>query len=93
VSKLNQLPKLIIGPGDQTTRNIIFQSALDNPRVFKGMLNKLYPKYTQIYKNAFLKQKAYEDSDIETLREKITDKWDKFLKHDFREIISKISWP
>ena len=56
------------------------------------MSKKLYSKWTQIYKNAFLKQKAYEDSDFETLSERIKIKWNEFIEHDFKEIISKISW-
>ncbi len=84
--------KLVIGPGDQTIRKKIFQCALDNSKVFKGMLNKLYPKWTQIYKKELLKQKAYEDSDIETLSKQIKTKWNEFLEHDFKEIVSRISW-
>ena len=60
--EFNNLPnsltlKLIVGPGDQVIRNNLYQSAIDNPSVFKGMSKKLYPKFTQIYKNEFLNQR------------------------------------
>ncbi|NOZ55674.1 MAG: PD-(D/E)XK nuclease family protein [Calditrichaeota bacterium] len=87
---------LVIGPGPDPIRQILHQTALRHPRIFRGVSKRLYPKWTTIYKAAFLRGEDYEESDFEVLTDKIDKAWKKFLTDDLpaiRKIITETGWP
>ncbi|NOZ28513.1 MAG: PD-(D/E)XK nuclease family protein [Chloroflexi bacterium] len=87
---------LVIGPGSDSIRQILHQTALRHSRIFRGVSKRLYPKWTTIYKIQFLRQKDYEESDFEVLTDKVKSGWSKFLANDLpaiRKTISEIEWP
>jgi hypothetical protein len=88
--------KLVLGPGPQPVRQAIYEQAAENPRVFRGMLKRLYTKWTQLYRKQFLVERDYEDADLETLMEKVQNQWSRFLSEDLpaiRHAIMEMEWP
>ena len=51
---------LIVGPGDQEFRDAIYQRAKSDKEVFRGCIDKLYPKWTMIYAHPILRKQDYE---------------------------------
>ncbi|GIU70428.1 MAG: hypothetical protein KatS3mg002_1664 [Candidatus Woesearchaeota archaeon] len=82
--------KLIIGPGEPEARKKIFEAVQQNKKVFKGALNKLYDKFSQIYRYDIIKRKEYEDLTDSEIFAKIDEHWAKFIKEDLIRIIEII---
>lgn len=83
--------KLVLGPGDSVAREKVFQIVQQNKKVFKGALNKLYDKWSQIYKYDFIKRKEYEDIADSEIYSKIEEHWKKFIDNDFIKITDLIT--
>ena len=78
--------KLYVGPGDQQFRRLAWETAKANKTSFPGCSAKLYDKWTQVLVMRFLSKKDYEQMSVEQLEEKISDKWDKFIREDYKKI-------
>jgi len=83
--------KLVIGPGDSVARKKVFEMVQQNKKVFRGGLNKLYDKWSQIYKYDFIKKKEYEDITDSEIFAKIEEHWAKFVIEDLNKITELIS--
>lgn len=81
---------LLIGPGDSTIRQRIYDIANRNPNLFRKAARKLTPQWFTIYSERFLSPSDYEDANNETLKPKIEKKWKSFLSGDFRRILKYI---
>lgn len=81
---------LIIGPGDMEVRQRLYDMHKRQKDLFKGSTGKLYPQWTTIYNETFLRSADYEDQDIEALKPKIEKKWQSFLDGDFPKLAEAI---
>jgi hypothetical protein len=77
---------LILGPGDPELRNKIFSFTSQKPELFKLSKGKINEKWKSLYQFSFLKKKDFEEVDFETLKEKISSAWNKFLTEDMIKI-------
>lgn len=83
----NLVLKLIIGPGDPTLREKIYNIARDNPTLFKGKSNSLTPQWTQIYSKELMPKGFLEkDEALDVIQEKIKRQIDKFVTGDLLTI-------
>jgi hypothetical protein len=82
--------KLVIGPGDSVAREKVFEMVQQNKRLFKGGLNKLYDKWSQVYKYDFIKRKEYEDITDSEIYSKIEEHWKRFIDDDLKNITDLI---
>lgn len=76
--------KLIIGPGDEGIRQKLYDVAINNSDVFKGLFGALTPKWTQIYSKELLPKNYIEkhDSSLDLIQEEIEKKLLKFVRDD-----------
>lgn len=78
--------KLIIGPGDETTRKKLHNISQSNGGVLNKSNLSLTAQWRTVYKIDFLKKKDYEDTDIEQLKNRIEARLDEFIKEDLVKI-------
>ena len=81
---------LVIGPGSQETRKILFEIALKSSGLFKPSAKTLYPKWAQIWSRAFLGRKDIEDADWDNITSKIEKTWSHFIENDLPRISRSI---
>lgn len=81
---------LVIGPGDMDVRQRLYDVTKKYRDPFKGTTSKLYPQWTSIYNETFLRTVDYEDQDIEALKPKIEKKWQSFLDGDLPKLVEPI---
>ena len=88
---------LIIGPGEQSVREALFQYATDHQAVFQGVGNRrLAEQYTTVFKRTILNPTDYEHHNIDVLTSKVLTVWQGFLSEDLpqlRIIMNEIAWP
>jgi hypothetical protein len=85
--------KLIIGPGTAAVRKALYESALADPKVYKGALGRFTKMWTQIYKKPFLSRKDYETGEIEQMKNKVRERWGEFLARDLDALSQGLEWP
>jgi len=78
--------KLVIGPGEQETREKLYDISTQNKKLFKGAYGTLSSQFTQIYKKEILSKNAFENEDYEERVKQIKRECDKFFEKDFKEI-------
>ena len=78
--------KFLIGPGDQEIRKTIFDCAKWHKGIFKVIGSRPGEKWTQIYKRDILKFKEYQETDLESLSDRVKSRWSNFLDDDFQSI-------
>lgn len=78
--------KLIIGPGDETTRKKLHNISQINGGVLNKSNLSLTAQWRTVYKRDFLKKKDYEDTDIEQLKNRIEVRLDEFIREDLEKI-------
>jgi hypothetical protein len=83
--------KLLIGPGPDKTREIIFQCAVNNQPPFKPQAKTLNKQWNEIYSANFLSAKFLEDSSEDEIRRKIEEHWQKFLQNDAKVVSTLIN--
>ncbi|WP_338472822.1 hypothetical protein R4Z10_08890 [Niallia sp. XMNu-256] len=74
--------KLIIGPGDNTVRNHLYEICNQQKDKFKGKSNKLANQYTQIFAKELISKSFFEQNDINDIKDKINSELDRFLTKD-----------
>jgi hypothetical protein len=80
----------------QPIRQAVFQFAGDHPKVFRDRSKHFTNRWPYIYRRFFLKQRDYEDADLESLAEKVKAGWQRFLTQDLpaiREALAQMTWP
>jgi len=77
--------KLIIGPGDQETRERLYHAAVSHKEIFDPA-GKLTRQFTQIFKQEFLTKYFDEEYDYEEIKKQIEVKFSKFLENDLVKI-------
>lgn len=88
--------RLLIGPGPDEVRKVIYHITEEFPQVFRGGSKRLYTKWTTVHVHRLVTRRDFEDADYENLTEKVRRSWDIFVKRDLRaiqEAISGIAWP
>lgn len=86
---------LFIGPGPETIRQAVYETAQEHPRIFRG-IRKQSGGWLMIYRKPFLDQRDYADPDLGELKSKLQAEWDKFLAQDLpalRRVIEEMRWP
>lgn len=81
---------LIIGPGETAVRQRIYDQIKNSPRYDIFRKNKLTPEWATVYSNRLLNSKDMEDREIDELQPIIKEKWESFLKGDFKTILNCI---
>lgn len=76
---------LQIGPGDNHTRQQLFQMASSNKPLFSPG-KTLYPQWSRIYNKAIVSKKALEEADIMDIHEEIHKAWGIFRGNDLPRI-------
>ena len=82
---------LVVGPGDEATRNTVFDYAKSSPEVFHGCSKALYKKWTQITSNTFLTKKQLTELEFDELCERINRRWAEFIDEDHPRISKAIA--
>lgn len=78
---------LVMGPTENSEiRDRIFSFCASQKSLFKGLTDKVYPKYMTLYSRPVLTLKKLEDGNLEEIRSEITEKWASFLSSDFQSI-------
>lgn len=90
VNSTNEITiKLIIGPGDKSFRENIYNSVRP-VKIFNGRLNKLTPTWSQIYKKTIV-NKTQMDYVLDSRNKLIEQEIEKFFYHgDFKNIVKTI---
>ncbi len=78
--------KLIIGPGADDFRNLIWETVQKNKSLFSGATSKLYTKWTQILAVRFLTKKDLDNLSMDDLVEKIENRWSRFLGSEYLKV-------
>jgi len=84
-----------LNPNPTPIREVIYQKAQQNSKLFKRVSRKLV-RYPSIHKKQILRAKDYESNDLDSLFDKVKEEWQKFLEKDFEEIrrvLYEIEWP
>jgi hypothetical protein len=81
--------KLLIGPGPDKTREVIFQCAMNNQPPFKPQSKTLNKQWNEIYNTNVLSAKFLEDSSEDDIQGKIEEHWEKFVQNDMK-VVSKL---
>jgi hypothetical protein len=79
---------LMLGPGDNELRRLIFEAMRVNP--MKGATNQLYKKWTTVYKIEIAKIKELQDKTREEMKGHLAREINNFLHHDFHQIQSAL---
>jgi hypothetical protein len=79
-----------IGPGDQATRQRLFNLAMQHRPPFRPSSRSLFPLWSAIYTRTFLSSRDYESGDDE-LSAEIQKHWDKFLEDDFPAVVNAVN--
>lgn len=77
--------KLFVGPGDEDTRQRLFEVVRENPEVFSGA-SKLGSKWSNVFSRPWLKQDTYENADQVEREKEIRKCWIEFLENDLPRI-------
>ncbi len=77
---------LIIGPGDDIVRNKIYNKFSNIYKINKKLTNK----WTAIKSFDMLNRSDYEDQDRELMGKKLKEKWENFMKINFKDIAQAI---
>jgi len=77
--------KLFVGPGDEDTRQRLFEIVRRNPEVFRGA-SKLGSKWSNVFSRLWLKKEMYENSDQADREKEIRKHWIEFLENDLPRI-------
>lgn len=88
--------RLVIGPGPDEVRKVIYHTTEEFPQVFRGGSKRLYTKWTTVHVHRLVTRRDFEDADYENLTEKVRKSWDIFVKRDLpaiQEAISGTAWP
>ena len=78
--------KLIIGPGDQNVRELLFQAAKNRGAPFRPSQKNLAKKHQTIYVDNILTARNYIGANLEDLLEKIRAFWKELVNIKFPEI-------
>jgi hypothetical protein len=82
---------LVLGPGDASAREAVFQFAKAETKLFKSFRGQLAPRWTRLLRRNMLVRADYEDGDADSILSKIQDKWELFARNDLTDIISAVS--
>jgi hypothetical protein len=85
--------RLILGPGDQATRDALFNTACSKKNIFNKASGNLRKKWNQIYAKTFLKKTDLESDDMENLEIKVQKRWGEFVENDLPKINAALEWP
>lgn len=81
---------LIIGPGSENIRKIIYNKAKENADIFNNSNRKLTSGWFSLYKKHILKPSDYEDIDVEKIKELLERELQKIKNTDLLKIVEKI---
>ena len=76
---------MFVGPGDEETRQRLFDVVRGNPSVFEGA-GKLGPKWSKVFNRPWLEEETYDDADQAALEDVIRKRWAEFLEKDLPRI-------
>ena len=80
ISKGALFLKLVLGPGEEKSRDELHQVITGQPHVFNRASTRLYPKWWSCHIEKWLSAKQLEDSDVSELVVAITQRFDEFVK-------------
>lgn len=75
---------LLIGPGNSTIRESIYDLAQNNIKLFNKTSSRLTKQYSSIYKIKLSSISSLDGKSKEEIKEKLSIQFDKFLKNDFQ---------
>ena len=79
--------RLLIGPGQKDLRQKLLDMALINHPPFKSAYKNLNQMWNNIYTTTILSSKDYEELEVDAIKEKVRNAWQKFLENDFIAIL------
>ncbi|MGM0409830.1 MAG: PD-(D/E)XK nuclease family protein [Bacillota bacterium] len=83
--------KFLIGPGESNVRKKLNSIVKKDLKLFNKANRNLSKKWFTVYKKGFLNKKHYEDLALETLTNKISEKFSSFIKNDLPRIEEHIN--
>jgi hypothetical protein len=86
---------VIIGPGPQFIRRAILKTCQRHKRIFNRAGGKVNQKWKTVYNVKILNPSDYEDPDFDAMRNKIQDRWERFLDVDLpkiNEVLAEVPW-
>ena len=83
--------KLIIGPGPDQTRRLLYELARKDTEVLRGGRAHFGVKYHTMFTRPFLATRDYEDASIEEIESRIRERWKQFLEGDLLRIKKVLS--
>jgi hypothetical protein len=78
--------RLVIGPGPEQTRRMLFDFARQNQGGSMRPGNKLWTKWNTVWQKEFLGKGDYDGAEVETLQALLREKWKKFLSADLPKL-------
>ena len=78
--------KLVLGPGPQEAREILFRVAQENKDIFKPASLNLPQKWAVIYTRVFIPRDRFENREDDQRKEEISKQWDSFTMGDLPKI-------
>lgn len=87
--------RVIIGPGPQFIRRAILKTCQRHKRIFNRAGGKVNQKWKTVYNVKILNPSDYEDPDFDAMRNKIQDRWERFLDVDLpkiNEVLAEVPW-
>lgn len=86
---------LYIGPGPQVIREAILETCQRHDSVLNGTRGSVNKKWKTIHKRPFLTTSDYEDPDFDSLTDKISSRWERFLESELpqiNQIVGEVPW-
>lgn len=78
--------RLSICPGNPEYREKLYKFCLERPDLFNVVKKNLSPEWHSVLSKTILSTKEYETEDIEILKSKIENNFEKFLSNEMKEI-------
>ena len=82
----NLFIKLTIGPGNDETRNKLYQIANNNKSIFNKANRKLGKKWSTIYKKILLTKNDFEENDTQSLLDIVEIRFNKFINNNLDKL-------
>lgn len=82
--------QLVIGPGPQEIRKVLYERAKENRKLFNTANRKLTDQFFTVFKKDVLNQNDHEDKEGEELKELLKQKFQKIKENDIPKIVKEI---
>lgn len=82
---------LVLGPSEERLRNHIFDSALQQPQIFKGLNKSRGKKWVTIFQSELLSAAAARDMERAEKIQAVAQGWNEFFEHEIPKLMNALA--